>query len=488
MNGPVPKEQLRQAYEARLRLLVPADAAELARLPLVQLIPEKIRASVIGKIQRYAHFLDFAPGQAVVSAGEWSDSVYAIVRGAAVVLEPAQEAPWTAVVRGTTPGPAPTSRPAPPRVQTLGVGDLFGDRSALSRFPVSATVSAWTPLRVLRVRLPALRMLTAVAPELKKRLDQRYREETLAHQLRRVGLFAEVDEAALQRLRERARLLSFSPGQVVAREGTLADSFYLVRGGYLKVSVDVGGADLAVTYLRPGDFAGETAILLDERWPFTLQAVEHAELVRLEHEDMVAAVGDKPRLKDRLWDEALARLKTRGVVARNPVASEYLQMAIETGLVHGESVLLIDLSTCTRCDDCVQACADTHGGQPVFIREGKRYRHWLVPTACYQCTDPVCLVDCPTGAIRREVSTLEVTIDAPTCIGCSNCATRCPWNNIVMVETGSVRKDGKPDEVAVKCDLCHGRAEGPACVSACPHGSAVRISFKDMAAVRSVLR
>jgi Fe-S-cluster-containing hydrogenase component 2 len=57
-----------------------------------------------------------------------------------------------------------------------------------------------------------------------------------------------------------------------------------------------------------------------------------------------------------------------------------------------------------------------------------------------------------------------------------------------MVETGSVRQDGKAEEVAVKCDLCQGRAEGPACVSACPHGSAVRISFKDMGAVRSVLR
>jgi CRP-like cAMP-binding protein/Fe-S-cluster-containing hydrogenase component 2 len=488
MSSPAPKEQLRHAYEARLRLLVPGDAAELARLPLVQLVPERIRESVIAKIRPYAHFLDFAPGQVVITAGEWSDSVYAIVRGAAVVAEPSQEAPRRAAVRGAPAAPAATARPAPPRVQTLGAGDLFGDRSALSRFPVSATVTAWTPLRVLRVRLPALRMLTAVAPELRKQLDQRYRAETLAHQLRRVGLFAEVDEAALARLRERADLVSFSPGQIVAREGTLADCFYLVRGGYLKVSVDVGGADLAVSYLRPGDFAGETAILLDERWPFTLQAVEHAELVRLDREDMAAAVGGKPRLKDRLWEEALARLKTRGAVARNPIASEYLQMAIETGLVHGESVLLVDLTTCTRCDDCVQACADTHGGRPVFIREGKRYRNWLVPTACYQCTDPVCLVDCPTGAIRRAVSTLEVTIDEATCIGCTNCATRCPWGNIVMVETGSVRADGKPDEVAVKCDLCRGRAEGPACVSACPHGSALRISFKDMGAVRSVLR
>ena len=109
----------------------------------------------------------------------------------------------------------------------------------------------------------------------------------------------------------------------------------------------------------------------------------------------------------------LERLKQRGAVARNPVSSEYLQMAMDTGLIHGESVLLIDLSTCTRCDECVRGCADAHGGEPSFIREGERYRNWLIPTACYQCTDPVCMMDCPTGAITREVGTLEVTINEP---------------------------------------------------------------------------
>jgi Fe-S-cluster-containing hydrogenase component 2 len=57
-----------------------------------------------------------------------------------------------------------------------------------------------------------------------------------------------------------------------------------------------------------------------------------------------------------------------------------------------------------------------------------------------------------------------------------------------MVETGEQRSDGKPVEVATKCDLCVSRAEGPACVQACPHGSAVRISFKDMERVTSTLR
>ena len=109
----------------------------------------------------------------------------------------------------------------------------------------------------------------------------------------------------------------------------------------------------------------------------------------------------------------------------------------------------------------MRGCADAHGGQPRFIREGSSYRNWLVPTACYQCTDPVCMMDCPTGAITREVGTLEVTINPATCIGCSNCAERCPWGNIVMVETAEKRPDGKPVELATKCDLCLDAARGP---------------------------
>jgi Fe-S-cluster-containing hydrogenase component 2 len=97
------------------------------------------------------------------------------------------------------------------------------------------------------------------------------------------------------------------------------------------------------------------------------------------------------------------------------------------------------------------------------------------------------MIDCPTGSITRNVGTLEVTIDQPTCIGCGNCANRCPWGNITMVEKEEKRPDGKHVEVATKCDLCLTRPEGPACVQMCPHGSAVRISFKDLDRVTSTL-
>jgi Fe-S-cluster-containing hydrogenase component 2 len=191
-------------------------------------------------------------------------------------------------------------------------------------------------------------------------------------------------------------------------------------------------------------------------------------------------------MQQQLWDATVVRLKERGTVAREPLSSRYLQMAMDTGLIHGENVLLIDLKTCTRCDDCVRGCADTHGGVPRFIREGSKFRSWSVPTACYQCTDPVCMIGCPTGAITRPLGTLEVTINTDTCIGCGNCVKRCPWGNIIEVPFHSPTLNRDID-LATKCDLCLGRSAGPACVQMCPHGSAVRISFKDLATVTRTL-
>lgn len=508
MASVLSRAELLARHERRLQLMVPAEAGELRELPLFKGIPEKARDRVVDKVRRYVHRVDFEAGGTILREGDYSDSAFYVVSGSVEVLLAPQ---------ATRPDRQPQVRggagPAPPAVRSradtlvgrgtsfsfaagdlaggnkrLGAGEIFGEMSALSRYPVSASVRAETAVRLLQVRLPGLRMLTASSKEFKSFLDSRYRERSLAQHLGSVALFARVEASVIERLRERADLLSFEPGQVIVQEADTADAFFLVRGGYVKVSVAAGGSDLAVTYLRKGDYAGETALLLEETWPFTLQALDHAELVKISRADFLEITARYPALEDTLWRESVDRLKARAAALENPAQSEYVQMAMETGLIHGDSVLLIDLSTCTRCDDCVRGCAAAHGGVPRFVREGQKYRNWLIPTACYQCTDPVCMTDCPTGAITRQIGTLEVTIDAPTCIGCGNCAERCPWGNIVMVVTPERRGDGKPVELATKCDLCLQRPEGPACVQMCPHGSSVRISFKDLERVTQLLR
>ena len=50
----------------------------------------------------------------------------------------------------------------------------------------------------------------------------------------------------------------------------------------------------------------------------------------------------------------------------------------------------------------------------------------MVANACMHCADPVCMIQCPTGAIHRNVYGGEVIINDATCVGCTACAKICP--------------------------------------------------------------
>ena len=46
---------------------------------------------------------------------------------------------------------------------------------------------------------------------------------------------------------------------------------------------------------------------------------------------------------------------------------------LSQGLMEAQSLLLIDLDKCTRCDDCVRACAASHDNVTRLIRDGLRF-------------------------------------------------------------------------------------------------------------------
>ena len=503
----------------------PIDPEEAAAVQRLKQYPFLSACSEIVLRKLLPNLLEqpFRAGETILRAGGYSDAAHYLAEGTVAVrmsIIETDRPPWSSPEPASSPSDFPDAarrvlaRAAKPDVVQRGglgggstvlvtdlpvdlspneevlleAGDVFGEMSALSRYPISADVIARTDVTCLLIRAPALRMMfkqKELAP-FKKMIDERYRSRTLANQLRSVELFVGLDEAAIAALQATAELTSYEPGAVIVAEGAPADAFYLVRGGFVKVAVRAGEGDAAVSYLRRGDHAGEIGLLLDQPWPLSLHAIEHVEMVQINREAFQAVLAAYPDVQRMVWDAAVARLKERGRVVREPLTARYLQLAMDTGLIHGESVLLIDLSTCTRCDDCVRACSDTHGGTPRFVREGTKFRRWSVPQACYQCTDPVCMIGCPTGAISRPLGTLEVTINKDTCIGCHNCGKRCPWDNIVDVPFHSPVL-GRDIELATKCDLCLGRPQGPACVQMCPHGSAVRISFKDPALVSRTL-
>ena len=118
---------------------------------------------------------------------------------------------------------------------------------------------------------------------------------------------------------------------------------------------------------------------------------------------------------------------------------------IETGVVDGINLLVMDMAKCIRCGNCSLACHKVHGHSRLTrrgihierpVKPNGSIQNVLMPSVCMHCQDPECLTGCPTGAIARFPGG-EIDIHPETCIGCGDCATQCPYNAISMIPKGS---------------------------------------------------
>jgi len=363
-------------------------------------------------------------------------------------------------------------------VAELGPGDLFGEMTCMSLYPRSATVRAETDCNVLEMLRNVLDIMQR-NKNFRAQLDKSYRRRALDSHLRSVPVFAGLTDDFISSLRDNVELVRYSPGQVICKQGDPADAFYLVRIGFVKVSQAHPGGDMVLAYLSRGDHFGGTALLLSDVRTATCTALDHVEVVRIGGDDFGRMIEQFPAIRRKL--EAAEQERTLMDRLRlSAVESVPLDNFLAQGLMEAQSLLLLDLNSCTRCDACVRACADAHDGITRLVREGLRFDHYLVATSCRQCLDPLCMVGCPVGAIRRRNS-LEVIIE-DWCIGCGLCAENCPYGNInlhpfnVMVDDpeNPGRKKAVVKQKATSCDLCTDYAE-PSCVYACPHDAAHRV-------------
>ncbi|MBI3665836.1 MAG: cyclic nucleotide-binding domain-containing protein [Acidobacteria bacterium] len=373
---------------------------------------------------------------------------------------------------------APVDLPYENPVAELGPGDLFGEMTCMSLYPRSATVRAATDCTMLEMLRNVLDIMQR-NKTLKAQIEENYRRRALDDHLRSVPVFATLTQDFIDSLRDRVELVRYSKGDVICRQGDIADSFYLVRIGFVKVSEIHPGGELVLAYLGRGGYFGEMGLLGEGRRTATCTALDHVEVVRIHGEDFHRMTLAFPEVRRSL--EAVAQEREEQNRQRLAAASSVpLERFLAQGLMEAQSLLVLDLERCTRCDNCVRACADAHDGVTRLIREGVRFDKYLVATSCRQCRDPLCMVGCPVGSIRRRNS-LEVIIE-DWCIGCGLCAKNCPYGNINMHPFTVYAKDpAAPErEVAVvkqkatSCDLCTEHVE-PSCVYACPHDAAHRV-------------
>jgi Fe-S-cluster-containing hydrogenase component 2 len=321
-------------------------------------------------------------------------------------------------------------------------------------------------------------------------MDRKYRERSLEIHLRSVPLFAAVGDEFISYLKEKVELVSYNQSQVICKEGEEADAFYLIRSGMVRISMAMPGGEMVRTYLSRGDVFGEVGLLRSIKRIATCTALDAVDVVKVPKSEFNLMLEKFPGVRALLEPVAEARIAQ----AKNRTVPPGLGLDefLNQGLFEAQNLLLIDLDNCTRCDACVQACAEAHDGVSRLLRDGLRYDHFLVATACRSCRDPLCMTQCPVGSIRRKEN-LEIIIE-DWCIGCGKCAELCPYGNINMHPLEVIKEvkteiksptPGVPPKVKIEkkkttaykantCDLCT-QLSVPSCVYACPHDAAKRV-------------
>lgn len=389
--------------------------------------------------------------------------------------------------RHSIPIDAPVDLPYANPIAELEAGELFGEMTCMSQYPRSATVRAKTDCVMLEMLRNVLDVLQR-NKTFRTRVEQSYRKRALESQLRSIPVFTSVTSDFIEYLRDRVELRRYNPGQVICKQGEAAHSFFLVRIGFVKVVQAHPGGDLVLGYIGRGGFFGEMSLLGEGIRTASCIALDHVEAVQIriaEFQEMTRRFPDV----DRLLREAARERDEQNRSRIRTVQDVPVDSFLAQGLLEAQSLLILDLERCTRCDQCVRACADAHDGVSRLIRDGLRWDKYLVATSCRHCRDPLCMVGCPVGSIRRRNS-LEIIIE-DWCIGCGLCANNCPYGNINMhpfdVQVDDLADPGRKMAAirtkATACNLCLDQDE-PSCVYACPHDAAHRVNPREFFAER----
>ncbi|MGL5031211.1 MAG: 4Fe-4S dicluster domain-containing protein [Aeromonas sp.] len=184
--------------------------------------------------------------------------------------------------------------------------------------------------------------------------------------------------------------------------------------------------------------------------------------------------------------------------------------------------VIADPKLCIGCGTCMAACSSVHKAQG--LQQAPRLtvmRHELatMPVQCRHCDDAPCIKVCPVEAIAQTDDSVQ--INESLCIGCNLCAVACPFGAVqsagsrpVAMATSydtyipcSIRSSNPSTSaglrcfgddllswepgvrsIAVKCDLCEFREQGPACIDACPSQALTLVNDKACTAVTRARR
>jgi Fe-S-cluster-containing dehydrogenase component/CRP-like cAMP-binding protein len=452
------------------------------------------------KVGPYVKLLTYEPGETIIGEGDWGgNTFYAVVKGRADVFQ----------------------GPGQPKVAELPPGAQFGEMSVLAGVPRNATIKAppSQDIQILEVQRPALRLLRKLS-KFGESLDKTYRLHGKRSILEKLKATAGLSDEVINHLSQMCQFRVFSKNHVLFRERTPVDRLYLIKEGWMRRSIETDAPQAVEDFLGGGYCFGLEGYSQGGAWMCTGTLLGRTEVLEIS----IRRLNENPAVRDAVVHALAAYAPPAQIGERVNYKPDVRQQMLEaqerlidTGLVDGNNLLVMDMDMCVRCGNCSLACHHIHG-RSRLVRRGihvtrleaprrSAEQSLLSPSVCMHCKDPECLTGCPTGAIGR-FGEGQIDINQSTCIGCGDCASQCPYNAISLMPrkkeaatNGSfahkllglfrLKADPLPpaveqtDElVAIKCNLCQGTSMNPegskrqaySCEENCPTGALARIS------------
>ena len=128
-------------------------------------------------------------------------------------------------------------------------------------------------------------------------LHKREREiSRVAKGLGRVDLFQRLSKEELRQLAESVRVVPFSSGELITRQGAEANWLYVLTKGEVEVRIAIGDRERRVNTLQAPNFFGEMALMTNSPREATVMAVTEVECVRVDRRDFKVLLDNRPEI------------------------------------------------------------------------------------------------------------------------------------------------------------------------------------------------
>ncbi len=173
----------------------------------------------------------------------------------------------------------------------------------------------------------------------------------MRNDLRLIPFFSDLSDDVLSAIEKYCRREHYGRGELVFAEGDFGDRMYIIQSGQVKVVSERNGSERIFSYLNPGNFFGETALLTGEPRNASIRVVIDSDLISLGRQELQELIEQYPTIAVEISRE-LSRRLTRQI--QTPVQQEELNivavvgqqapaLAEQVAALTGEEVFLFDL-------------------------------------------------------------------------------------------------------------------------------------------------